>query len=91
VTPKERVEKYGGLYLEDPDEDSPGDCLTCDAVGGFGEPMLALFCCQDGDESGVNLTWYSARRLRDFLQVFLDKYPDGKYPEVKDDNERAAD
>jgi hypothetical protein len=51
--------------------DSDGDSLECVEVFGMGEPALAVFVTQEGEECGVNLTLATARELRDYLNAFL--------------------
>ena len=57
------------LFLKDED----GDVLELTGVGGFGEPMLALFV-RDGEEkdlNGVNLNTSAAIQLRDWINQWL--------------------
>lgn len=54
----------------------PGDALEIKEVYGFGEPMLALFVMQEGDECGVNLNAATAQKLMEFLTEFLCKAAD---------------
>ncbi len=56
------------LVLADPD----GDLLEVVAVGGMGQPMLAVFVTQEDEQSGVNVTLGAARILVRHLQDFIE-------------------
>jgi hypothetical protein len=66
--------------------DLDGDKLECKEVGGFGEPMLALFVVDGYDANdlcGVNLNVENAAKLRDFLDDFIDLRTAPKPPKTE--------
>jgi hypothetical protein len=82
------IQRHGRprLVLHDPNDTA--DTLDSTEVGGFGEPMLALFVEQDagnpesGAIAGINLTVATARELRDFLDAFIRRAEGGNTPDA---------